>query len=70
MTRSLALAAAAAALAGCAPATIEGSTLHQLGHSITPGLVIHCAGRCLIYPANVGNAPVPGERAKTDPSAR
>ena len=64
--RAVLVTVATLALAGCAIGVVSGSSLHSLGHSITPGLTLRCAGHCVIYPANVDNAPAPGERAVPD----
>jgi hypothetical protein len=50
------------ALTGCEGGVISGTTPGQIWRSAAPGVRIRCAGRCIIYPANVDNAPAPGER--------
>lgn len=65
MSARLVAAALALSLSACG-GTVSGSTPHQLLKSFTPGLVVRCRGRCVIYPANVDDAPAPGERAVPD----
>jgi hypothetical protein len=55
------------ALTGCEGGVISGTTLGQTWRSAAPGIRLRCSGRCIVYPANVDNAPAPGERPTAIP---